>query len=121
MGLDMYANTTKRRLRTGVDFRVVESDAQLYTWRKHPNLHGWMEKLYSAKGGEKEFNCTTVQLTLDDIDQLELDIKRGCLPATEGFFFGQSDGSERDDDLVFIAAARAAFASGLCVYYRSWW
>ena len=62
-----------------------------------------------------------MQLTADDIDALEGAVSSGTLPETCGFFFGASDGSERDDDLEFIAKARAALASGFAVYYYSWW
>jgi hypothetical protein len=31
------------------------------------------------------------------------------------------DGGERDDDLAFIAKARAALAAGLTVIYFAWW
>lgn len=121
MGLDMYANTTMRRLKSPVDFAATSTDIELFYWRKHPNLHGWMEGLYRQKGGTKEFNCTTVQLTSGDIDQLEHVVRKGALPQTCGFFFGISDGSEREHDLDFIAEARAAFAKGLAVYYHAWW
>ncbi|ODR91767.1 hypothetical protein A8M32_08600 [Sinorhizobium alkalisoli] len=33
-----------------VDFEVEEATA-LHYWRKHPNLHGWMERLYREEGG----------------------------------------------------------------------
>ena len=46
MGLDMYASTTKRRLKSSVDFKSGKADEQIHDWRKHPNLHGWMEALY---------------------------------------------------------------------------
>lgn len=72
MGLDMYANTTKRRLRSEVDFDTKPADKQLHYWRKHPNLHGWMERLYRIKGGAQEFNCATVRLAPGDIDRLEV-------------------------------------------------
>ena len=121
MGLDMYAKTTTRRLTSSIDFKPGEADVELHYWRKHPNLHGWMETLYRAKGGTSEFNCTTVLLTSDDIDRLERAIQDGKLPDTCGFFFGTSDGHEQDDDLEFIAKARAAFTKGLNVYYSSWW
>ncbi|MGO9547341.1 MAG: phosphoglycerate kinase [Rhodomicrobium sp.] len=121
MGLDMYARTTKRRLKSAVDFATKETDQELHYWRKHPNLHGWMENLYRRKGGAQEFNCTTVQLTPNDIDLLEVVIGENKLPQTCRFFFGESDGSEREDDLAFLAKARAAFEQGLCVYYTSWW
>lgn len=121
MGLDMYANTTKRRLSSSVDFATKDSDQLIHQWRKHPNLHGWMEDLYREKGGTEEFNCATLQLSAEDIDALERAINESSLPETCGFFFGVSDGSERDDDLAFIAKARAALAEGLAVYYRAWW
>lgn len=121
MGLDMYARSTKRRLTSLVDFNTGKADAEIHYWRKHPNLHGWMEELYRDKGGTEVFNCTTVQLTADDIDTLERVISDGTLPDTCGFFFGMTDGCEREDDLDFIAKARAAMASGLSVYYYAWW
>lgn len=121
MGLDMYAITTKTELTVEVDFHAQEHE-QIFYWRKHPNLHGWMEKLYREKGGQqKDFNCTNVALNKDDIDRLEADIKSGSLPHTVGFFFGSSNGSELNDDLEFIAKARQAIQDGDTVFYTSWW
>jgi hypothetical protein len=60
-------------------------------------------------------------LTAQDLDYLEDAIKTNRLPETTGFFFGATDGSEREDDLEFVAKARAAIAQGLYVYYTSWW
>lgn len=121
MGLDMYACTTDDLPSQPVDFKAGQHN-QLHYWRKHPNLHGWMEALYRAKGGTDEtFNCVNLLLTADDIDNLEADIKAGNLPSTSGFFFGASDGSELDDDLAFVAKAREAIAAGLTVFYSSWW
>jgi hypothetical protein len=81
-----------------------------------------MERLYRAKGGTQEsFNCVNVQLTEDDLQKLEADIKTRQLPSTEGFFFGESDGTELQDDLAFVAQARAALAENLAVFYTSWW
>lgn len=121
MGLDMYAFTTTQTPETPVDFKVDDA-RELHYWRKHPDLHGWMRALYHAKGGaDRDFNCAPVVLTLGDLDRLEAAIRSGSLPATNGFFFGTSDGSERDDDLAFIAKARTAIAEGCTVYYDSWW
>lgn len=122
MGLDMYARRTKRKLRKDVDFKDHENDEPLHYWRKHPNLHGWMEMLYRLKGGKAdEFNLATVQLTGKDIDCLEEMIQKNQLPFTIGFFFGESDGSEAEDDLLFIDEARASLAEGYKLYYASWW
>ena len=121
MGLDMYARITPETLLSHVDFEV-ENGVDIHYWRKHPNLHGWMEQLYYAKGGAAEsFNCVSVALTADDLDQLEADIKASELPDTNGFFFGESDGTETADDLAFIKKARQAIIAGCTVYYTSWW
>lgn len=121
MGLDMYAFTTAEAVEAEVDF-TAKTASELAYWRKHPNLHGWMERLYREKGGQDDtFNCVNVALTADDLDRLEADIRADALPFTEGFFFGETDGSETEDDLAFIAAARAAIAEGKTVFYTSWW
>lgn len=123
MGLDMYALTSTKPLPAAVDFKPEEEGVEtIHRWRKHPNLHGWMEQLYIKKGGsEQVFNCTCVELTLEDLDRLEPVIREKALPQTEGFFFGETDGSEVDDDLAFVAKARAAIADGKQVFYDSWW
>lgn len=120
MGLDMYALVTREKPATPFGFKV-EDAAEIHYWRKHPNLHGWMESLYFEKGGADTFNCITLALTAEDLDRLEADVRAGHLPPTSGFFFGESDGSEREDDLMFIATARAAIAEGKTVFYDSWW
>lgn len=123
MGLDMYAYSSTRAPAQPVDFEGVEGDSELHYWRKHPDLHRWMEKLYREKGGAAEsFNCVNVQLTLDDLERLEAVLHMRLLPQNQGgFFFGASEGDELDDDLSFIAKAKAAIAEGKAVYYTSWW
>ena len=95
---------------------------ELAYWRKHPNLQGFMEALYYDKGGEGEFNCVDVELTLEDLDALEESLDNQELPETQGFFFGE-DSSEHyaEQDRDFIVAARAAIDKGYTVVYSSWW
>lgn len=125
MGLDMYAFTAKPDSianPVAINLDDLAEVTQIYAWRKHPNLHGWMAERYYAKGGTKDcFNCVPVQLSPEDLDALETDIRSGNLPQTEGFFFGSSDGTELQGDLDFVARARAAIADGLAVIYDSWW
>ena len=52
-----------------------------------------------------------------DLDRLEADIRKSRLPDTEGFFFGNSDGSEQPDDLAFIEKARKAVSDGVVASY----
>lgn len=124
MGLDMYANKTKIKPESEVDFSIPEEQSQdFFYWRKHSNLHGWMEKLYEQKGGKEEFNCVNLQLTSDDLDSLERDLNSAKLPETSGFFFGQSSGSleEINNDLSFVREAREVISEDYTVYYSSWW
>lgn len=121
MGLDMYAYRTDTPI-PAVDFKPEEGDFDIAYWRKHPNLHGWMEQLYRSKGGRAEdFNCTTVRIDAADLDALEKTIDENGLPDTTGFFFGETRAEEIELDRAFIAAARAAIAEGDFVYYDSWW
>jgi hypothetical protein len=129
MGLDMYAWRVKAEDAIG-DFEVASDDEgsnkvqELFYWRKHHDLHGWMERLYRAKGGTKEsFNCVKVRLTMDDLNLLERDILNNRLPETQGFFFGINppDAWTMEQDMKFISFAKVAIAQGDAVYYDSWW
>ena len=130
MGLDMYAWQVKPEYALG-DFEVArrEDDSgcdldELHYWRKHHDLHGWMEKLYRAKGGtDPDFNCAKVRLTLEDLDRLEKDVLANKLPQTSGFFFGNNPPDEESIryDMEFVSKAKAAIAGGMAVYYDSWW
>ena len=150
MGLDMYAYVAARAgqqqefydgsafdKETG-DFEnsKVSKPRELAYWRKHPNLHGWMEKLWLRKNGfptntddqfikDKEppsFNNIELELTYEDLEMLELDIVAGTLPDTTGFFFGQNANDlYQSQDLEFIKHARAELFLGLRVFYNSSW
>ena len=121
MGLDMYAHHTAEKITKQVDFRTKE-DSEFFYWRKHPNLHGWMQQLYKERGGsDPDFNCHSLLLEPRDIDALEKAVKGNALPFTEGFFFGESVPEDKEDDLQFIKAARDAHAKGLNVFYFAWW
>ena len=120
---------TKRRIIIGLDqyaHKIVAHDTdnreEIAYWRKHPNLQGFMEQLWREKGGEGEFNCVDVELTLDDLEELEASVEGAELPETDGFFFGDnSDDYYREQDLEFIADASKAIEQGYKVVYTSWW
>ena len=123
MGLDQYANARKGEPTTDDEgYTYYEDSMELAYWRKHPNLQGWMQDLYYEKGGEGEFNCVDVELTLEDLDALEESLDEEALPETAGFFFG-ADSSDyyAEADREFIVAARAAIKQGYTVVYSSWW
>ena len=129
MGLDMYAWRVKAEDAVG-EFEVAKDEEgfgkieEIFYWRKHHDLHGWMENLYRAKGGTKEsFNCVKVRLYDFDLDNLLLDVMNKKLPATRGFFFGDNPQDDESvvNDLKFIALAKEAIREGDAVYYDSWW
>ena len=139
MGLDQYATARKGEPRKvpqtwtttdadGNEEEVVEyynewdDTIELAEWRKHPNLQGWMEQLWYEKGGEGEFNCVDLELTLEDLDALEATLDEEELPETSGFFFGSNaDDHYAEADREFIVQARAAIKQGYKVIYSSWW
>ena len=123
MGLDMYAYAAAK----AYDHTSESDSRELAYWRKHPNLHGWMEQLWHEKGipaasDDPMFNGVELELTWEDLDRLEADVKNGHLPATRGFFFGDgSDEYYREQDLEFVRKARAEIFTGLKVFYNSSW
>jgi len=118
----------------GLDqFAYVSGNAnhrELAYWRKHPNLQGWMRNLWEMRGkpgsdsSDPTFNGIELELSWEDIDQLERDINENRLSElkTTGFFFGQpTDDYYRDTDLEFIKNARSELFMGLKVFYNSSW
>lgn len=139
MGLDMYAYVGRQGQReefyeqedlhynsaTG-EWEVppggIHKPVELAYWRKHPSLHGWMEQLYRQRGGEDTFNGIELELSWNDIDDLERAVRHGKLPFTEGFFFGKpADNVYYEEDLKFCADAKAEIFLGFKVFYNSSW
>ena len=73
MGLDQYATARKGEPTTNDEGYIYYEDSmELAYWRKHPNLHGWMELLAEQKGLEYgSFNGIELELTWEDLDALE--------------------------------------------------
>jgi len=115
MGLDQYAYSREA---------IGTAD---YQWRKHPNLHGWMQRLWESRYKTENtewdsFNGVEVLLSEDDIKELIVAIMSNDLPATEGFFFGNdADEYYRKQDLEFCEWALQEIADGREVYYDSSW
>lgn len=137
MGLDQYAYAAAKTGQQNEFYEGAEFDAktgdfvnpkvtkprEIAYWRKHPNLHGWMERLSKKKGLEySSFNGIEMELTHEDLEDLERAIVHGQLPPTSGFFFGDgADDYYRKQDLEFVKNARAELFCGLKVFYNSSW
>ncbi len=136
MGLDMYAYVGRpgqrdefyEKAQWNEDTKEFDSPipepVEIAYWRKHPSLHGWMEQLWQKKNPEdmSSFNGIELELTWEDIDELEQAVRHGQLPFTEGFFFGKpADNVYYEEDLKFCADAKAELFLGLKVFYNSSW
>ena len=134
VGLDMYAYVAtkagqQREFYDGCEFKdgeytniKVTQPREIAYWRKHPNLHGWMQQLWESRGNSGDFNGDELELTYEDLEILELDVIAGTLPGTSGFFFGNdADKHYKKQDLEFIKNARAELFMGLKVFYNSSW
>ena len=120
MGLDQYMYIANKAGTHHDD----PSRQELGYRRKHPNLHGWMHQLWERKGNSGVFNGDELELTWEDIDCLEKDIKLGKVAEldTKGFFFGNpSDEHYYDYDLKFCVDAKTETFLGRKVFYNSSW
>ena len=143
MGLDQYAYVAAKagqrdEFYEGAEFnqdtrefenKTTTKPREIMYWRKHPNLQGWMEALWLRKGGSNEgsewgtnFNGVELELTYEDLEELERAVVHEQLPSTSGFFFGDdADEYYREQDLQFIKEAKAEIFCGLKVFYNSSW
>lgn len=112
MGLDMYLTGKKFRFTDWNNpannlkedgFEVLEHVLRLGYWRKHPNLHGYIVNTF-AEGVDE---CQEITLSAENIETVIQAVKEGKLPETSGFFFGNTDGTETEEDLRILTAALA--------------
>ena len=122
MGLDQYAYCRAKKKGSYGDSREIAY------WRKHPNLQGWMEQLWIKRNpdynpeGNNMFNGVELELTWEDLAELERAVTHDQLPQTKGFFFGEdSDDYYKQSVLEFVRNARAEIFLGLKVFYNSSW
>jgi hypothetical protein len=123
MGLDMYL--TGETFVSNLLSKRGAKKGELYElgyWRKHPNLHGFIVRTF----GEGEDNCQQIYLCAEAIEEIITAIEHDQLPRTTGFFFGESDGSEKPEDLQIFREALAWLhveGSEECrsVFYQASW
>lgn len=150
MGLDMYAYAAanEKQYREYWENGEYDLDTKDYVntavtkpkelayWRKHPNLHGWFEQEWRDNHYPDQplnasdltdpdadmFNGVQLEIDWDMLERLESAVINRELPATSGFFFGDSaDEYYYEQDLEFIKQARAELFLGLRVFYNSSW
>ena len=113
MGLDQTAYTKDKE----------GEQEEIQYWRKHNALDGWMEALWRTKGNNGEWNCSELELTMHDIEQLEAVVVNDGLPETVGFFYGgdsRLDEYKKEQTLEFISDAYDTLREGNKVFYSAW-
>jgi hypothetical protein len=93
------------------------------------DMYAWRVKAedaiddFSVASGDDGSNKVEVRLTMEDLQRLAVDVTKGRLPETTGFFFGDNppDPDSVAQDMEFIGKAMAVVAVGDAVYYDSWW
>lgn len=102
MGLDMFL-IGERSFSGGFDDKpkLISERYLLGYWRKHPNLHGYIVQEFS----EGDDNCRENVLSDESLRQIIAAVENDQLPVTTGFFFGESDGSEKERDLQILRDA----------------
>lgn len=117
MGLDAFLFVVNKK--------TNESEELMY-FRKFNALHGFMEELYREKGGtEEDFNCIPLELTDEDLMELEMRWRHNLLTPRTGFFFGAQEVSEyHKEDLRFALEKIKSLkeqGADFKVVYDSWW
>ena len=126
MGLDMFLTGERYLQRVNKPSRRIgDLKGELIDlgyWRKHPNLHGFIVQTFAS--GEDD--CQRIELDTDAIQQIIAAVQAQTLPETSGFFFGESDGSEKELDLLVFRNALAWLQEDdeeawRSVYYQASW
>ena len=123
MGLDMYLIGQRCFTRDdGTTRQLIGERYDLGYWRKHPNLHGYIVREF-ADGID---DCREIVIGELAIRQILAAIREEQLPHTTGFYFGESDGTEKESDLAIFSEALAWLtesddqARRFVVYCASW-
>lgn len=111
MGLDMCLYTKDKE----------GKEVEITCWRKHPNLHGYIEQLYRERGGSKEFNCIEFELEKEDLENILKNSKENTLPKTTGFFFGELCEEDNEHTIEVMERAIELLNEGEKIFYNSWW
>lgn len=131
MGLDMYLTGEKylwsdhrhpESILREDGYRIRTRTLELGYWRKHPNLHGYIVNTFA--GGIDD--CKAIALEDTDVEKIIDAVARNNLPHTEGFFFGVSNFTEKDEDIHIFTAALSWLRTEEAnvfrmVHYRASW
>lgn len=107
----------------------VGNSEEIAYWRKHSDLNGYMERMYTNRGGKESFNCVPLYLKREDIHQIIADIEKHLDPncdyeiaESSGFFWGETDREKWENSLDdFKRILDNTDWDNETVYYSCWW
>ena len=117
MGLSQYIYVTeKTKLKDNgtdlADYDAIRDDKEFFEWRKHWDLHGFLEQVYLEKGGKEPATWDVVQLTEKDIDDLKYALDKNELPWNKKcFFWDDSPEFKQEQTNEFVDKAKLFYAA----------
>ena len=132
MGMDQYAYRVKKenvfnafyfhrghRLQNGFD--TLGNEVDYFTWDDFPELYKFMKDIYEKKGGKKEFNLITIQLSAEDLYRLYEAAQQDEF-YKDNYIETKKNRTYKYDYLMeFIHKARKAMKDGDYIYYEPWY
>lgn len=75
MGLDAYLYYSSEKSDSDTEHEYNhDALTEAAYWRKNYPLQNWMHELFTKKGGKGPFNCTSLRLRVEDLQQLMEDV-----------------------------------------------
>ena len=139
MGLDQHLYSMEQDIdpNTMYDNYVDGTIDDVGYWRKHPDLHGYIEALWVEAGhpgadspvedggfGWSTFNGVPFELSEEDILNIIECSKKGSFGEydnTTGFFFGETCDRHHTDTIVIMTEALKLKRQGKKIVYNSSW
>lgn len=116
MGLDMYFYAS-----ADPSFKEESTIHTVKYFRKHSDLHGFLEDMWYRKGNTSEFNCEMMPLTMEDLEEIEKFAAQKDHPKRTGFFWGSSQEEDWEETRDLIPRLKNLLKSGLSVAYYPLW
>lgn len=91
-----YSSRTEDLNALEKEFEELRGYKELGYWRKHADLNGYFESIYSAQNPGIEFNCEYLVLSKEECEEV-IELAKGIIDGTKtvetapGFFWGKSD------------------------------
>ena len=117
MGLSQYIYVTeKTKLKDNgtdlADYAAIRDDKEFFEWRKHWDLHGFLEQVYLKKGGKEPATWDVIQLNEKDIDDLKYALDKNELPWNKKcFVWDNSTESKQEQTNEFVDKAKLFYAA----------